>query len=107
MLKERGREMPESGADEIDPAMNAPRILGEVRGGADADALIATEERRIAADSEAQRVVAAKERCKRIARKAWEHVLDATPNKRVADTIVKANGYLGADANVEQLDHVG
>ena len=109
MLRERGREMPQSGAGEtVDPAFDAPRVLGEIRGAADADALIADEERRIAAqsDSDAQRAVTARESLTRTGRKAWEHVLVATPNQRAADTIEKAAKYLGPDANAEQLRHV-
>ena|ERR1700722_12642380 len=41
MLKETGRQIPQSGADEIDPAMNAPRVLGEIRGAADGDSALA------------------------------------------------------------------
>ena len=113
MLKERDREMPvQSGAaDEIHPETNAPRVLGEISGAADADALLADEDRRIAerqtqpVAEEAQRI-AAVENLRKIGRAAWEQVLVATPNQRVADIIVKATEYLGAAAAAQQLAHV-
>ena len=112
MLKERNREIPQSGAaDEIHPETNAPRVLGEISGAADADALLADEDRRIAerqtqpVAEEAQRI-AAVENLRKIGRAAWEQVLVATPNQRVADIIVKATEYLGVDATARQLAHV-
>ena len=80
MLKERDRELPQSGAaDEIHPETNAPRVLGEIRGAADADALLADEDRRIAETQtppvaeEAQRI-AAVDRLREVGRKAWEQI---------------------------------
>jgi hypothetical protein len=46
MLKKN--DLPPSSQAEIDRAMDAPKVLGEIRGAADAMALIAAEERRIA-----------------------------------------------------------
>jgi hypothetical protein len=107
MLKERSREIPQSGADEIDPAMNAPRVLGEIRGAADANALLANIDAGAATAAAADPLLAAaRQRHRVIGRKAWEQVLAATPQKRAADMIEKATKYLGPDANAAQLDHV-
>jgi hypothetical protein len=93
MSQEAERETQSSAADQINPAMNAPRVLGEIRGVDDALALFAAES-------------AARERLTRTAQKASEQVLAATPQQRAADMIEKASKYLGPDATVEQMVHV-
>jgi hypothetical protein len=94
MSEKVGQEEPQSSAaDQINPAMNAPRVLGEIRGIDDALAVIAAES-------------AARGRLMATARKASEQVLAATPQQRAAGMIERAANYLGPDATVRQMAHV-
>jgi hypothetical protein len=94
MLKERGRELPQSGAAD---GTNASRVLGEIRGAADADALIRDDAAR---QFDAKQLLAA------AVALTTEQVLLATPQKRVADMIEKAAANLGSGASAEQMAYL-
>jgi hypothetical protein len=114
MLKEQSREIPQSGADEIDPAMNAPRVLGEIRGAADADALLANIEAGAAAAAAPDDafLAAAKEQFRKRTRVAWEKTVAASMAERAAKVIVWAfnqtqlDGAWRDDLSVARLNYL-
>jgi len=99
MMHEVGGRAAASGMNATDVAMAREPIvvLGEVDGAAGADAALAAMDPKLL--ESAQRLAA-------VVEKATDQVLNATPQKRAADTIVKAGQYLGPGATVEQLNHV-
>jgi hypothetical protein len=89
MLKEIGRQIPIAGAADADRAIAA---MG-----------LPTAEM---TEAEVIKHLESEQGLANAAEEAIEQVIDATPNKRAADTIKKANEYLGPDANAQQLNHV-
>jgi hypothetical protein len=87
MLTERGQHVPTA----VHPIAEVDRAAGAGRG---------------MSSEEVWRHLESEQRLTNAAEEGIEGVMAATPNKRAADTIKKANEYLGLDANVAQLIHV-